>query len=82
MIHSWTLQQRILLYGVDGAINMWQSVVNPKANNTENSLDAVRQNQATPQQAGILTGEQPVRKDEKDNMWDTILKAGSRTNVL
>ena len=70
-------------YGVDGAINMWQSVVNPKANNnTENTLDAVRQNQATPQQAGILTGEQPVKKDEKDNMWDSILKAGSRANVL
>ena len=70
-------------YGVDGAINMWQSVVNPKANNnTENSLDAVRQNQATPQQAGILSGEQPVRKDEKDEMWDSIMKAGSRANVL
>ena len=68
--------------GIDGAINMWQSVVNPEANNTKNPLDAVRQNQSVPQQAGILTGEQPVRKDEKDNMWDTILKAGSRTNVL
>ena len=69
-------------YGVDGAINMWQSVVNPKANNTENTLDAIRQNQATPQQAGILTGEQPVKKDEKDEMWDSIMKAGSRANVL
>ena len=70
-------------YGIDGAINMWQSVVNPEANNkTENPLDAVRQNQSVPQQAGVLTGEQPVRKDEKDNMWDNILKAGSRANVL
>ena len=70
-------------YGVDGAINMWQSVVNPQANNnTENTLDAVRQNQATPQQAGILSGEQPVKKDEKDEMWNSIMKAGSRANVL
>ena len=69
-------------YGVDGAINMWQSVVNPKANNTESPLDAVRQNQSVPQQAGALTGEQPVRKDEKDEMWDSIMKAGSRASVL
>ena len=70
-------------YGVDGAINMWRSVTQePEEGNTNNPLDAVRQNQAVPQQAGILTGEQPVRTDEKDDMWNAITKAGSRTNVL
>ena len=70
-------------YGVDGAINMWKSVTQqPEEGNTNNPLDAVRQNQAVPQQAGILTGEQPVRTDERDDMWNSILKAGSRTSVL
>ena len=70
-------------YGVDGAINMWKAVTQqPEEGNTNNPLDAVRQNQAVPQQAGILNGEQPVRTDEKDDMWNAITKAGSRTNVL
>jgi hypothetical protein len=70
-------------YGVDGAINMWRSVTQqPEEGDTNNPLDAIRQNQAVPQQAGILTGEQPVRTDEKDDMWSAITKAGSRTNVL
>ena len=71
-------------YGVDGAINMWKSVTQeqPAQDDNGNPLDAIRQNQAVPQQAGVLSGEQPVRKDEKDSMWESITKAGSRTNVL
>ena len=71
-------------YGVDGAINMWRSVTQeqPAQDNAGNPLDSIRQNQAVPQQAGILSGEQPVRKDEKDSMWEGILKAGSRASVL
>ena len=71
-------------YGIDGAINMWRSVSQeqPAQDNVQNPLDAIRNNQNTPQQAGVLTGEQPVRKDEKDSMWDSIMKAGSRANVL
>jgi len=71
-------------YGIDGAINMWRSVSQeqPAQGNANNPLDAIRQNQGVPQQAGVLTGEQPIRSDEKDDMWKTILKAGSRTNVL
>ena len=71
-------------YGIDGAINMWRSVSGEPAQegNNTNPLDAIRQNQNVPQQAGILTGEQPARTNEKDDMWKTIIKAGSRTNVL
>ena len=70
-------------YGVDGAINMWRSVTQqPEEGNTNNPLDAIRQNQAVPQQAGVLNGEQPIRKDEKDEMWQGIINAGSRANVL
>jgi len=72
-------------YGVDGAINMWKAVTGEQPaqeSNTNNPLDSIRQNQAVPQQAGILTGEQPIRSDEKDDMWNNIIKAGSRANVL
>ncbi len=72
-------------YGIDGAINMWQAVTQKPTegeSNTNNPLDAIRQNQAVPQQAGILNGEKPVKKDDKDSMWDAITKAGSRANVL
>ena len=71
-------------YGIDGAINMWQSVTQQptEGESKESPLDAIRQNQAVPQQAGVLNGQQPVKKDEKDSMWDSIMKAGSRANVL
>ena len=71
-------------YGVDGAINMWRAVTQkqPAQDNAGNPLDAIRQNQAVPQQAGVLSGEQPIRQDEKDEMWKGIVNAGSRANVL
>ena len=71
-------------YGIDGAINMWQSVTQQptEGESKESPLDAIRQNQAVPQQAGILNGQQPAKKDDKDSMWDAITKAGSRANVL
>ena len=71
-------------YGIDGAINMWQAVTQQPTESVqnENPLDAIRQNQAVPQQAGVLNGQQPVKKDDKDAMWDSIMKAGSRANVL
>ena len=71
-------------YGIDGAINMWQSVTQQptEGESKENPLDAIRQNQAVPQQAGILNGQQPVKKSDDDAVWDSIVKAGSRTRVL
>ena len=70
-------------YGIDGAINMWQAVTQEsQATQNSNPLDAIRQNQTQPQQGGVLNGQQPVKKDEKDSMWDSIMKAGSRANVL
>ena len=70
-------------YGVDGAINMWKSVTGePAQDDGGNPLDTIRQNQAVPQQAGILNGEQPMKKDEKDAMWEGIVNAGSRAKVL
>ena len=72
-------------YGIDGAINMWQSVTQKPTESEQsnnNPLDAIRQNQAVPQQAGVLNGQQPVKKNENEAMWDSIMKAGSRAKVL
>ncbi len=70
-------------YGVEGAIKMWRAMMNEgQGTVTDNPLDNVRQTQETPTPGGILQGQQPQAKSEKDGMWDSILSAGSRTNVL
>ena len=76
-------------YGIDGVLNMWQSVQsndNEKAaeqpNFTPSPLDQVRETQNNPAYGGLLGGEQPTVKNDTDEMWDGIMKAGSRKNVL
>ena len=72
-------------YGVDGAIKMWRAV---EANETgeqqkQNPLDGIRQTQGTPAQGGVLQGQAPeTPKTDEQSMWDRVLNAGSRTNVL
>ena len=71
-------------YGVDGAIKMWRAVANSEqGQQIKRPLDSVRQTQETPAQGGVLQGQAPqTPKSDEDAMWDGILKAGSRTNVL
>ena len=70
-------------YGLENVVKMFRAVnADNPATQAPNPLDQVRQNQQAPTPAGILAGEQPVRKTEKDSVWDSIVKAGSRTNVL
>ena len=71
-------------YGVEGAVKMWRAVMNEGQGTVaaENPLDNVRQTQETPTPGGILQGQQPQAKSGKDEMWDSIVGAGSRTNVL
>ena len=71
-------------YGVEGAVKMWKAVMNEGQGTVtaDNPLDNVRQTQETPTPGGILQGQQPQAKSEKDGMWDTIMNAGSRANVL
>ena len=71
-------------YGVDGAVRMWRAMMNEGQGTVTdgNSLDNVRQTQAAPTPGGILQGQQPQAKSGKDDMWDSIVGAGSRTNVL
>ena len=71
-------------YGVEGAVKMWRAVMNEGQSTVtaDNPLDNVRQTQETPTPGGILQGQQPQAKSGKDEMWDSIVGAGSRTNVL
>ena len=72
-------------YGVEGAIKMWRAVDAAEASGQQpgNPLDNIRQTQGTPPQGGVLQGQAPQSpKSDDDAMWDGIMKAGSRTNVL
>ena len=71
-------------YGVEGAVKMWRAMMNEGQSTVteENPLDNVRQTQAAPTPGGVLQGQQPQVKSGKDSMWDSIVAAGSRTNVL
>ena len=71
-------------YGVEGAVKMWRAVMNEGQGTVtaDNPLDNVRQTQETPTPGGILQGQQPQAKSGKDEMWDNIVGAGSRKNVL
>ena len=71
-------------YGVDGAIKMWRSLAGSETSNqVQSPLDDIRQTQENPAQGGVLQGQQPqAPKNDKDSMWDTIVSAGGRTNVL
>jgi hypothetical protein len=71
-------------YGVDGAIKMWRAVVESESGNqVPNPLDGIRQTQEGPAQGGILQG-QPAQspKTDDDTMWEGIMNAGSRSDVL
>ena len=70
---------------MDNVIKMWQAVQGTPAKGNEGSpLDQVRNVQSQPQQVGgILQGEKPqMPKSDADAMWDSIVAAGGRTNVL
>ena len=71
-------------YGVEGAIKMWRAVAESESSNqVPNPLDGVRQTQDGPAQGGILQG-QPAQspKTDDDSMWEGIMSAGSRSDVL
>tara|TARA_Y100000361_G_scaffold130307_1_gene126249 strand:+ start:2503 stop:3243 length:741 start_codon:yes stop_codon:yes gene_type:complete len=73
-------------YGVDGAIQMWDAVVNknnnPNAQQSPTPLDGVRQTQSAPTPGGILQGQQPVAKDESKTRWEGVMKANRVGNKI
>ena len=71
-------------YGLENVIKMWKAVSQaPAQSHNDNPLDQVRDVQNQPQPTGVLQGERPKGpKSDEDSMWDSIVKAGSRANVL
>ena len=69
-------------YGLDNVLKMWRAVSQSPATITENPLDQIRQNQTNPTASGVLQGSQPEKKSETDQMWDSVINAGKRSNVL
>ena len=69
--------------GLDNVINMWRTV---QGNNTSTQqqvdLTQVRQNQAVPTSPGVMQGQKPQQKSEVDKLWDGVVQAGGRSNVL
>jgi len=69
-------------YGLDNVLKMWRAVSQSPEANAENPLDQIRENQANPQPAGVLQGSQPEKKSETDQLWESVMAAGKRSNVL
>ena len=70
-------------HGLNNVVKMFRAVsAGDPALQAPNPLDQVRQNQQAPTPAGILGGEQPQRTSESDDMWASIVNAGSRNKVL
>ena len=71
-------------YGLENVIKMWKAVSQaPAQSHNDNPLDQVRNVQSQPQATGVLAGERPKGpKSDNDTMWDNIMNAGSRKNVL
>ena len=71
-------------YGLENVIKMWKAVSQaPAQSHNDNPLDQVRNVHSQPQPTGVLAGERPRGpKSDEDSMWDSVMKAGSRNNVL
>ena len=69
-------------YGLDNVLKMWRAVAQSPDSKVENPLDQIRENQTNPQAAGVLQGSQPEKKSETDLVWDSVMNAGKRSNVL
>ena len=69
-------------YGLDNVLKMWRAVSQSPDSKVENPLDQIRENQTNPQAAGVLQGSQPEKKSETDLVWDSVMNAGRRSNVL
>jgi len=60
-----------------------QSAVLPSGEPTPNSFQAVKAAREAPRTAGVLQGQEANQpKSEKDAMWESVMNAGSRSNVL
>jgi len=67
--------------GLGNLVKLWRDVSGVSQNNTD-TINAVRAAQDAPRSAGVLQGQPAKTKNEVDKMWDSVVNAGSRSNVL
>ena len=67
--------------GINNLVKLYRDVSGVGQTNTD-TVDAVRAAQDAPRSAGVLQGQPAKTKNEADRMWDSVLKAGGRNNVL
>jgi len=67
--------------GIGNLVKLYRDVSGVGQTNTD-TVDAVKAAQNAPRSAGVLQGQPAQVKNDTDKMWDSIVQAGSRTNVL
>ena len=67
--------------GINNLVKLYRDVSGVGQTNTD-TVDAVRAAQDAPRSAGVLQGQPAQKQNEADKMWDSIVRAGGRTNVL
>ena len=67
--------------GIGNLVKLYRDVSGVGQTNTD-TVNAVRAAQDAPRSAGVLQGQPAQKQNEADKMWDSIVRAGGRTNVL
>jgi hypothetical protein len=67
--------------GVGNLVKLYRDVSGVGQTNTD-TVSAVRAAQDAPRSAGVLQGQPAKTKNDADKMWDSIMGAGGRSNVL
>ena len=60
--------------GIGNLVKLFKDVKGNR-NQTQNSIDAVKANQQTPQSAGVLQGQTPIEKSDVDTAFERVLGA-------
>ena len=67
--------------GINNLVKLYRDVSGVGQTNTD-TVSAVRAAQDAPRSAGVLQGQPAKTKNDAARMWDSVLKAGGRNNVL
>ena len=67
--------------GLNNLVKLWQMQDGQSVANND-TLDAVNAAKQAPRTAGVLQGQPAQKQNEADEMWNSIVNAGSRANVL
>jgi hypothetical protein len=64
-------------------VNVWKTSNTTGRTKRDSSLDAVKAAKEAPRTAGVLQGQSgSMPKSDKDKVWDAVMNAGGRSNVL